>query len=90
MIFEWDSEKDIKNFSKHKLHLTSAIPFFDDENPDEEFDEAHSDEEDRHRGTFRWNNHYLYIVYTMRDEAIRIISARPATKGEINHYYNRI
>ena len=87
MTFEWNPDKDIKNFHKHKLHLLSAITFFEDPNPDEEYDEQHSDQEPRHRGTFRWNDHYLFISYTMRggyedvEGIVRIISARPATKG---------
>ena len=30
----------------------------------------------------------LFVVYTERKEHIRIISARKATKEEINEYYN--
>ena len=55
-----------------------------------EFDEDHStSDETRYRGTFRWNEHYLFIVYMVKGDAIRIISARVATKGEIEHYYER-
>lgn len=34
MIFEYDSDKDAKNFKKHKLHLKVAEEFIEfDENP---------------------------------------------------------
>ena len=46
-------------------------------------------DETRYRGTFRWNDHYLFIVYMVQGDAVRIISARVATKGEIEHYYER-
>ena len=56
-----------------------------------EFDLDHSSsDETRYRGTFSWNDNYLFIVYTIRGDAVRIISARLATKDEIRHYYKRM
>ena len=53
-----------------------------------EFDKDHSSSgETRYRGTFSWNDKYLFIVYTMRCDVIRIISARLATKSENEMYY---
>ena len=91
MTIEYDPHKNQRNILIHKISFETASVFISTDNdPDIEFDEDHSSsEEARFRGTFRWNDHYLFIVYTMRGEAIRIISARLATKGEINHYYNR-
>lgn len=65
MNYEYGDDKDEKNYRKHKLHLSSAIPFIEaDEEPDIEYERRN--DEDRYRGTFRWNDHYLFIVYTMR------------------------
>lgn len=33
--------------------------------------------------------HYLFIVYMVQGDVMRIISARVATKDEIEHYYER-
>lgn len=88
MIFSYDPSKDALNYKCHKLHFSTAQIFIEaDNDPDIEYE--HRNDEDRYRGTFRWNDHYLFIVYTMRGDLIRLISARPATKGEIRHYYER-
>ena len=61
---------------------------FLDEKRIEKYDRKHStDTEDR------WNvigkvDDVLFVVYTEKSERIRIISARKATKEEINEYYN--
>ena len=89
MRLEYDPAKNRKNIKKHKISFETAIIFFQDPNPDVEFDEDNSLNEDRYRGTFRYNDHYLFIVYTMRGEAIRLISARLATKDEVNRYWER-
>lgn len=89
MTLEFDESKNQSNISKHKVSFQTAIIFFNDPTPDVEFDEGHSCDETRYRGTFRWNDHYLFVVYTMRGETIRLISARPATRNEIRHYYER-
>ena len=47
----------------------------------------HSDTEDRYYLTATVGSHILFIVYTMREEVIRLISARPATKRERERYF---
>lgn len=89
MTLEFNETKNQSNISKHKISFQTAVIFFNDPNADVEFDTGHSCDETRYRGTFRWNDHYLFIVYTMRGDVIRLISARLATKGEIRHYYER-
>ena len=44
---------------------------------------------DRDEYTGVVDNKNLFIVYTMRDKTIRMISARPATKREKERYYRR-
>lgn len=89
MQFEWDDEKDRKNIAKHGIAFRTAILVFQDQNRLEKFDEAHSLDEDRYLtigeigGTFM----VVSVVYTERPEAIRIISARRATRAEKEEYY---
>lgn len=91
MRFEWDDEKDRKNIVKHGIGFRTAILVFEDRNRLEKYDEAHSQEEDRYLtigeigGTFI----VVTVVYTERPDAIRIISARRATKAEKEEYYDR-
>ena len=89
MQFEWDDAKDRKNIAKHGIPFRTAILVFADPNRIEKYDEAHSLDEDRYLtigeidGTFM----VLTVVYTERSEAIRVISARRATKREREEYY---
>ena len=89
MQFEWDDEKDRKNIAKHGISFRTAILVFKDHNRLEKYDDVHSLDEDRFLtigeigGTFM----VVTVVYTDRPEAIRIISARRATKAEKEEYY---
>ncbi len=86
MTFEWDENKNKANKKKHGISFEVAVRVFCDPNvivvPDPESRED------------RWNaigfvGALLFVVYTERDnDRIRIISARKATKGEINGYKN--
>ena len=84
--FEWDDEKAESNWKKHKIAFEDAILVFEDENRVEEFDELHSDEEDRWQ-VIGMVNKILFVVYTERGETSRIISAREANKTERRKYY---
>ena len=89
MVFEWDDKKEIINIRKHKIDFTTAALVFADENRIEIFDELHSNYEDRYITIGMINNTavILMVVYTERREAVRIISARKATKKEMEAYY---
>ena len=89
MIFEWDSEKEKININKHGLDFSTAARVFMDENRLEIFDEVHSDLEERYITIGMIDNiaYIVVVVYTERGEAIRIISARKATKNESKQYY---
>ena len=88
MLFEWDEEKNAANIKKHGIDFEDAIRVFEDDDRIEIYDAAHSGEEDRYN-TIGMVNDVLFVVYTERREAIRIISARPATRGERSIYYGR-
>ena len=89
MQLEYDDSKNQKNIHKHGLSFETASIAFKDPNAVIEFDELHSVHEDRYNLIGCLDGHILFIVYTMRGETIRLISARPATKREIERYYRK-
>ena len=86
MIIEWDSDKAEKNVAKHHVYFEDAAQIFLDEARYIELDYEHSDEEIRYKTIGRVGK-ILFVVYTKRDEATRLISARKATKKERMKYY---
>jgi uncharacterized DUF497 family protein len=83
--FEWDPTKEKANRKKHGLSFHEAKELFTSGiDILEIYDEEHSDAEDRFIaiGTIRAG--FIVVVYTEpHDEIIRIVSARKATKKEI-------
>ncbi len=90
MKFEWDDNKEQKNIAKHGIDFGTAILVFGDDNRIEMYDAKHSFEEDRYITIGEINGYVmvLYVVYTERNDAIRIISARRATQREKEAYYD--
>ena len=86
--FEWNSEKAEKNLIKHGICFEDAVLVFLDENKIEEFDEIHSDDEDRYKVIGRVGK-VLVVIYTERGDRNRIISARNASKQEKEEYYEQ-
>ncbi|MCL2600156.1 MAG: BrnT family toxin [Treponema sp.] len=85
MIFEWDDGKNYANLIKHGVRFEAAAHVFSDpqrmERPD-----ADSEGEERWQ-TMGFFGDVLFVVYTERGEAIRIISARPAEPFERRIYH---
>lgn len=90
MIFEWDESKERINISKHGIDFSTAALVFGDDNRIEKYDESHSMTEDRYVtiGEINGIAVIVVVVYTEREDSIRIISARLATKIEKEAYYN--
>ena len=90
MQFEWDEQKEKINIKKHGLDFETAARVFQDENRLELFDEEHSEYEDRYITIGLINDVacVIMVVYTERGEAVRIISARKATRQEREIYYD--
>ncbi len=88
IVFEWDSEKAAVNFRKHNVSFEFACEaFFDpfiwylnDEMIDGELRETIIGL------TTTWQ--LLYVVYVMRNDIIRIVSARLVTNAERETYEN--
>lgn len=89
MVFEWDENKEKINLAKHGIDFSTAALVFGDVNRIEMFDAAHSEYENRYItiGEIHGVAIVLLVVYTERGEAIRLISARKATKQERRKYY---
>ncbi len=85
-LFEWNDEKRQLNWHKHKVDFEDAAKVFADENRIERLDELHSDDEERYL-TIGMVRKILFVVYTERGEAIRLITARKATAEERRAYY---
>ena len=86
MEFEWDDYKANINLQKHHLDFQDAIRVFFDPNRIENDDDFV--DEERYRVIGKANNYILLVVYTWREDRIRIISARKATKYERQQYYS--
>ena len=85
--FEWDEEKDAKNFTKHGIHFRTAIKVFKDENKLIRFDEEHTQEE--RYDVLGCVGKVLFVVCAFKeDNIIRIISARKANADEKRRYYD--
>ena len=89
MVFEWDENKEKINLAKHGIDFSTAALVFGDVNRIEMFDTIHSEYENRYItiGEIHGVAIVLLVVYTERGEAIRLISARKATKQERRKYY---
>ena len=90
MQFEWDDEKEQINIAKHGIDFSTSALVFGDDNRLEYYDVLHSDNEDRYItiGLIDGIAYLVMVVYTERGEAIRLISARKATKQEWRWYYD--
>lgn len=86
VLVEWDENKNRLNIQKHGISFETAALVFADEERIEYYDEAHSVNEDRFV-VLGCVQGILYVVYTMREEAARLISARMANAIERRIYY---
>ena len=79
-----------KNIKKHGIDFNDAVYVFIDPNRIEIYDEKHSIDEDRYVTIGCIGNMFLiHLVYTMRGDNYRIISARMAENKERSDYYGR-
>jgi hypothetical protein len=85
MAYQWDRDKAAANLRKHGIDFADAVSVFSDDLaitiPDERFDE----ERFVTIGVDAFGR-ILVVVYTMREDEIRVISARKATRQERQQY----
>jgi len=84
--FEWDPKKELENFMDHGVHFKTAINAFYDHFRMERYDDDSSKIEERWQ-TMGFFKDVLFVVYTERADAIRIISARVAEPFERRIYH---
>ena len=87
-VVEWDDEKNEINKRKHGISFETAAEVFLDENRIDDYDEFHSDFEDRIK-VIGMVGEILTVIYTERGEKYRLISARKANKKEKSDYYGQ-
>ena len=87
MRFEWDPGKAGTNLRKHGVSFDEALSVFDDPLGITYPDPDHSDDE-RRLVSFGYSSssRLLVVSHTERADTLRIISARPATRGEHKIY----
>ena len=87
MIFEWDESKAEKNEQKHGVSFEEAESIFYDPRSVTIADPDHSETELRFIdiGTSNYDR-ILVVVYTERENRVRLISARRASRKERKMY----
>ena len=86
MEFEWDLNKNQHNIEKHGIDFTDAVRVF--EHPTfTVVDNRHDYGEKRIVAMGMVEDVILYVVYTVRDDIQRIISARRANRRERKKYF---
>jgi uncharacterized DUF497 family protein len=87
MEFNWDTKKDAPNLKKHGVTFSEAATVFGDPLEITIADPDHSKEEYRFLSIGRSEiGRLLVVVFTERDNHIRIITTRPATPQEVRNY----
>ncbi|MFH1561128.1 MAG: BrnT family toxin [Patescibacteria group bacterium] len=85
--FEWDKWNIDKSYQKHGITPNESEEAFLDEKAIVLKDFRHSQKEKRYSLLGKTtNNKLLFIVFTLRTEKVRIISARKANKKERSNY----
>ena len=87
MDFEWDDAKAESNAEKHGVSFAEAMTVFADTLSVTGYDPRHSDEEDRFLTMgMSVDGRLLLVSHTDRADAVRIISAREASRHERKDY----
>ena len=86
-VFEWDEAKRTRNIAKHGIDFVAAVHVFGDSRRIERIDRRRHYGEERRQMIGAVRRDVLFVAYTIRDGAIRIISARRASKDERKAYY---
>lgn len=87
LTFEWHEEKAAINLKKHRISFEEAKTVFNDPMSITIADPDHSIDDERYIDIgISSRGQILVVVYTERNENIRLISCRPATKTEQRLY----
>ena len=84
--FEWDDSKRCSNIEKHGVDFLDVLTIFD--RPHFEIEDNRTDYGEKRIIVFgQFQGTIYFIVYTMRGESCRLISARRANERERKKYY---
>ena len=84
--FEWDEQKDLINRAKHDIDFDSAIEVFDGPII---LHRSDRNNEERWTALGELGDRLIVVVFTRRENTVRIISARRARKNEEREYRNQ-
>lgn len=79
-LFAWDEAKRLTNIQKHGVDFLDAAELFEGEYLDRPAREVAG--EQRHAATGPVEGRFITVIYVIRDEVVRIISARRARDNE--------
>jgi uncharacterized DUF497 family protein len=85
--FEWDNAKAVLNWRNHAITLEMARPAFSDAFAVEWVDTRHGDTAERFNMLAMVESRLLHVTYTVRNDRIRIISARQAEPHERRRHH---
>lgn len=86
-FFEWDDDKAELNLRNHGVDFQEARTVFEDSFAITVADDLHSEDELRSNTIgFSLLSRVLLVVHAVRQERIRLISARKATPSERSQY----
>ncbi|MBW2643422.1 MAG: BrnT family toxin [Deltaproteobacteria bacterium] len=88
-MFEWDESKAIENKSMHGISFVDTFAVFEDPNA-VTLEDFRKDEQRYVTIGMDAFGRILVVVYTWREENIRIISARKAVRYEVRQYEGEI
>ncbi|MBU3978419.1 BrnT family toxin [Patescibacteria group bacterium] len=91
IIFEWDKGNHDKNFKKHNISNQEAEEVFINDPKFILSDRKHSSEKEARYMLWGRTNHKkaITIIFTIRNEKIRIISCRDMHKKERREYESK-
>ena len=87
--FQWDDNKATQNFAKHGVSFDVAKLVFKDPFAVEQIDDREDYGEERFTIIGMVDNRLMFVAYTIRNELIRIISARAAEPFEKREYHEQ-
>lgn len=87
--FQWDALKAAENYAKHGVTFESARDVFKDLFAIEQIDDRHDYGEERWTILGMARDRLLMVAYTVRNDSIRIISARAAEPYERREYHEQ-
>lgn len=88
--FEWDKGNSAKNLEKHHVTDRECEEIFFDSQLKVLHDKGHSAMEDRYYAMGKtMRRRVLFVVFTIRRDKIRVISARDINRKERGYYENK-